>query len=79
MKKDIIAKYGDLMFAEGFDKAIIGVDSQTGRVIYSIDKCIQILQEDHDMTENDAVDYFYFNCEAAYVGERTPIWCDDYL
>jgi len=72
MKKDIIAKYGDLMFAEGFDKAIIGVDSQTGRVIYSIDKCIQILQEDHDMTENDAVDYFYFNCEAAYVGERTP-------
>ena len=30
-----------------------------------------------DMTEEEAIEYFYFNTEGAYVGEKTPIWCED--
>jgi hypothetical protein len=29
------------------------------------------------MCYEDAVEYFSFNVEGAYVGEKTPIWCQD--
>ena len=29
------------------------------------------------MDEDDAYEYFYYNISGAYVGELTPIWCDD--
>ena len=62
-----------LLKTEGFDDAIIGIDEKTMRLIYSVSKCIEILSK--DMSRDDAVDYFYFNMESAYVGEKTPIWC----
>ena len=31
------------------------------------------------MTPFDAHDYFEFNVQGAYVGEKTPIWVDDTL
>lgn len=70
-------KYSDeeFLFADGFDEAIIGVDSGSMRLIYSISKCIEILCR--DMPEEDAMEHFSFNIEGAYVGEKTPIWCDD--
>ena len=61
--------------ADGFDDAIIGIDEKTMCLIYSVSKCIEILSK--DMSRGDAVDYFYFNMESAYVGEKTPIWCTD--
>ncbi|MFZ9878331.1 MAG: hypothetical protein ACO3EG_07330 [Chitinophagaceae bacterium] len=64
-----------LLKADGFDDAIIGIDEKTMRLIYSVSKCIEILSK--DMSRGDAVDYFYFNMESAYVGEKTPIWCTD--
>ena len=30
-----------------------------------------------DMTQEDALEYLYYNCVGAYVGEQTPIWCWD--
>lgn len=66
----------DILTADGFDEAILGYDESSGRVVYSISKCIDILIE-QDMTEEDALEYFYFNVSGAYVGELTPIWCDD--
>lgn len=74
----IIEKYSDDEFlkADGFDEAIIGVDINSMRLIYSISKCINILQ-DQGMLEIDAIEYFFFNVSDAYVGEKTPIWCDD--
>jgi len=65
----------ELLKADGFDDAIIGIDWETMRLIYSISKCIEILSK--DMNEEDAFDYFYFNMTSAYVGEKTPIWCND--
>ena len=31
------------------------------------------------MTEEEAQEYFDFNVEGAYMGEKTPIWVDDEL
>lgn len=45
------------------------------RLIYSVSKCLEILERDMDST--DALEYFTFNVSGAYVGEKTPIWCWD--
>lgn len=77
MLQYILDSYPDEEFlkADGFDKAIIGVDPHSMRLIYSVSKCIDILMK--DMTEDEATEYFYFNVSGAYVGEKTPIWCED--
>jgi hypothetical protein len=31
------------------------------------------------MNEEDAIEYFEYNVSGAYMGEKTPIWCDDIL
>lgn len=78
MRNQIINNYpdGEFLFADGFDDAIIGIDSKSDRIIYSISKCIEILKK--DMDESDAIEHFYYNIEGGYVGEKTPIWCDDF-
>lgn len=69
----------DILKADGFDNAIIGVDDSFGdiRLIYSVSKCIEILSE--DMDEEEAVEFFDFNVKGSYVGVNTPIWCVDNL
>ena len=59
------------MKVEGFDKALIGVWSE-GRLVYSIDKIVEILQE--TMSNEEAFNFYEDNIECAYVGERTPIF-----
>lgn len=67
----------DLLKADGFDDAIIGIDDSSMRLIYSVNKCIDILIENDNMTEEDAIDFFHYNTKCAWVGEKTPIWCTD--
>lgn len=65
------------VFADGFDEAIIGLDESSMRIVYSVSKCISILERDGMNTE-EAEEYFLFNVYGAYVGEKTPIWCTDF-
>lgn len=65
----------EFLKADGFDEAIIGVEENDLRLIYSVSKCLEILQQEMDETE--AMEYFTFNVSGAYVGEKTPIWCWD--
>jgi len=65
----------EFLTADGFDRAIIGVDESSMRIIYSVSKCIDILME--DMEAEDALEHFSYNVSGAYVGEKTPIWCWD--
>lgn len=67
----------DILKADGFDEAIIGIETNEMRLIYSVSKCIQILCR--DMNEEDAVEFFDFNVRGSYVGDKTPIWCVDDL
>lgn len=67
----------ELLIADGFNDAIIGIDSSSMRVIYSVEKCIEILCLDDGMDPDDAIEHFEYNVRGSYVGEKTPIWCDD--
>jgi len=77
MIQKIVEQYEDevFLYAEGFDNAIIGVNEADMRLIYSVKKCITILCR--DMKEEDAIEHFDFNVRGSYVGEKTPIWCED--
>jgi hypothetical protein len=70
-------EYKTLMKADGFDSAIIGVAEGIGMkpcLAYSYSKFIEILMEQSEMTEEEAVEYMDFNVCGAYVGEQTPIF-----
>jgi hypothetical protein len=47
------------------------------RLIYSVRRCIEILITDEEMTLEDALEHFSYNVSGSYVGEKTPIWCED--
>jgi len=64
-----------LLTADSFDSAIIGLEENEMRLIYSVSKCLKILEK--ELTELEALEYFTFNVSGAYVGEKTPIWCWD--
>jgi len=63
------------MQIDGFDSAIIGVADRERLLIYSVKKILQKLME--EMSAEDALEYYGFNIESAYVGEKTPILCYD--
>ena len=77
MIENIIENYPEEEFlkADGFDDAIIGIEEPSMRLIYSVSKCLEILRV--DMSEEDALEHFYYNVSGSYVGEKTPIWCVD--
>jgi len=62
--------------ADGFDEAIIGVDTLAERIIYDKRKMVKILLE--EMSEDDAIEFLEYNTWNAYVGEHTPIYMDDF-
>jgi hypothetical protein len=64
-----------LLFADGFDDAIIGLETNSLRVVYSKQKMIQLLLDDMEL--DDAIEYLEFNTWSAYVGEQTPIYVDE--
>ena len=59
MINEIIERYEDELFlkADGFDDAVIGVDENQMRLIYSVSKCIEILSA--FMTEEEASKPFF--------------------
>jgi hypothetical protein len=64
------------LLADGFDDAIIGLDTsnEVFRVIYDREKMIDILMFRDNMTAEDAIEYLEYNVFGAYVGEGTPIY-----
>jgi hypothetical protein len=76
--EEILENYPDdnFLVADGLNEAVIGLDEQSMRLVYSVSKCISILKED-GMTEEEALEHFSYNVSGAYVGEQTPIWCND--
>jgi len=72
LMKNILENFEDLLVADGYDEAILGVSSKE-IVIYSIPKILEILQKD-GMDEDEALEFFEFNIEGSYVGEKTPIY-----
>lgn len=72
--KEVISDLNpEALFADGFDRAIMGYDCH-GRVIYSIDTIIETLVERDGMDWEEASEYFSFNIEGSWLGEGTPIY-----
>ena len=78
MLQEIVEYYQDeeILKADGFDDAVIGIDEQSMRLVYSVKLCIELLILE-GMSMEDAIEHFDFNVSGAYVGEKTPIWCHD--
>ena len=77
--KELLAKIDpELLYADGFDDCIIGMTfrDKTPVVLYSSRLIIGKLA--NDMGDIDAIEYFEFNVNGAYVGERTPVFWNDY-
>jgi intein/homing endonuclease len=72
----ISEEYPELMTADGFDEAILGVVQRMGEsaICYDEDKVIEILMDRDEMTYEEAVEYFDFNIAGAWVGEFTPFF-----
>tara|TARA_R110002110_G_scaffold96410_2_gene248378 strand:- start:244 stop:492 length:249 start_codon:yes stop_codon:yes gene_type:complete len=64
----------DILFADGFDDAVIGIVHRCGMppvVLYDEEKCIEIIMRD-GASRDSAIEYFYFNVAGSYVGKDTP-------
>jgi hypothetical protein len=66
-----------MLLADGFEEALIGTARRSNGMavaVYDTNKCLEILSR--DMSPEDAEEYFSFNVEGAWMGERTPIFLD---
>lgn len=63
----------EIMLLDGLDSAFIGLTTNNIRAVYSVQKIIEELMS-QGMSEEDAYEYFEFNIECAYVGEKTPVY-----
>jgi len=63
-----------LLSEEHFDEAILGLVHKNGMpvAVYDSYKIIDILAK--EMTYEEAVEFYEFNIEGAYMGERTPVY-----
>ena len=70
----------EFVTADGLDDAVIGVDQEAMRLIYSVKKIIEIFVE-QGMTEDEAHEFFQFNTVRGgeYMGAQSPIWCNDLI
>lgn len=65
-----------MIIADGLDYALLGVTVKDGKnvAVYSIERCVETLINEHKMEPEEAWEYFDFNVLGAYVGDRTPIF-----
>jgi len=62
---------------DGFNNAVIGIEVKTDRLIYSVKKCIKILEK--KMPTDEAIDHFYTEIYAETKHLGNVIFCEDYL
>jgi len=80
MLEQIIEQYPEEVFLQMNEhpNAVIGVDESSMRLCYSMSKIIENLMK--DMSEEDALEYYYFNIEGSkgkIKGKELPILVND--
>jgi len=74
-KKKIVSEIDEnVLYADGFEDALIGYVTQFHKVlaVYDREKCLRILIQRDKMTQDEAEEFFSYNVEGAFVGEYTP-------
>jgi elongation factor P hydroxylase len=70
----------DLLFADGFDEAIIGsvavwtAAGQQRVVLYDYEKCVEILMREEGAEREEVEEHLDVNTLGSYVGEKTPAY-----
>lgn len=75
--EDAYADDGSILLADGYDEALIGFGAQFTNAtcaIYDTDAVIALLTDRDGLTHEDAIEWFDFNIQGAWVGEHTPIF-----
>lgn len=67
-----------LLRADGFDACVVGVTDDGQKLVYSTRRIVETLCDRDGMTEDEALDFFCFNIQGAYLGPHTPVYLDDY-
>jgi hypothetical protein len=64
----------EILLADGFEEALVGYATVFNKTVavYDRDACIRVLIDRDKMSEEEAEEYYSFNVEGAYVGDRTP-------
>ena len=71
--------YPDVLIADGFDKAIMGIVERSGMnpvVLYNKNKCIDIMIKRDKMTEEEAIEFYYYNIVGSHMGDYTPCFAE---
>ena len=65
-----------LLFANGYDDAILGIAELNGiaSVVYDSAKVVKILRSRDRMTRADAEEFFAYIVAGAFLGKSTPIF-----
>ncbi len=72
--KQLIAEINEEAIVwDGFDDAIIGYTMNSDVAVYDVDKMVEILVNNDDMTQEDAWDYLGYNVFSTGVGDYTPV------
>jgi len=71
--REMLEEIDDFLFADGLDDALMGFVSIAGKdvALYDREKAIQIILQG-DMDYEEAEEFFDYNVQGAYVGEKTP-------
>ena len=78
---EIRDEYPELLLADGFDDAVIGLVEGGARgpvVCYDYARCVEILMERSEMDADEAAEYLSFNAVGAFVGPETPMFLHDW-
>jgi hypothetical protein len=75
--EEILGEDENVLLADGFEDAFVGIGRQFGKpfAVYDRFECIEILIKE-GMSEEEAEEYFQYNTEGAWVGDQTPIFLE---
>lgn len=67
----------EVLLADGFEGALIGIVRQFGKpmAVYDRTQCIECLI-DQGVEPDEAEEYFQFNVEGAWVGDQAPCFLE---
>lgn len=68
----------DVLFADGLDLAIVGFEPNLWKVVYSKNLVVDILMNRDGMSADEAIEFAEYNIYSAMVGDKTPLWIEDY-
>jgi hypothetical protein len=81
--KDIILETNKkAQFIKGFDEALVGNGKICGCIryvaVYDMSKCIEILINQHDMSEAEALEHFTTTIKESPINDNKPLFINDF-